>query len=509
MQEELFQTNPVTKYASFSHPDLINRCTVMEEEMARLVRENYQLRKVELTDSQIKLMLEEQLGELQHAQFGASSEKYKKSDKPKPEPKDPKPRVKKPSERYPNVPVREVRIDTNPTPNCGCCGQVMSDSGMTEDSEQLTVIPKKYEIIRQQRVKYCCDNCHGDLQTAKTPPRIVEGSTYSDEMILDVALSKYCDLIPIERYVAMAGRSGIMDIPPQSLIGCTHYLADFFVTVYLRLKSGVLGSRVLLADETPHRMLEGSEKKSWYLWGFSTADVCYFEIHDTRSGDVVSEILKYSKCEVLLTDVYSGYGRSVRECNPKRKAMGLPEIKNGHCNAHSRRYLFKARVSYKEAFWYLDQYVEIYRLNELAKGKPAEEVLQIRGEMRPYFEAMRDRAIQDLEKTPEKGKLAKALKYFLENYEGLTLFLTDPEVPIDNNGQERLLRSPVVGRKTWYGTHSERGAKTAAVLFSIVESCKLNDVNPREYFPHAVAQILAKQEPITPAEFKAHREAPS
>ena len=95
-----------------------------------------------------------------------------------------------------------------------------------------------------------------------------------------------------------------------------------------------------------------------------------------------------------------------------------------------------------------------------------------------------------------------ALNYFLENYDGLTLFLTEPEVPIDNNSQERLLRSHVVGRKTWYGTHSERGAETAAVLFSIVETCKLNKVNPREYFKQLVEDLLAKKPAYTPYDYK-------
>ena len=86
-------------------------------------------------------------------------------------------------------------------------------------------------------------------------PRICPGGAYSDEMIIDVALSKYCDLIPIERYAAMAGRNGIKDLPPQSLIQLTHYLADFCSPIYDRIKQDVLLNPVIHADETPHRML--------------------------------------------------------------------------------------------------------------------------------------------------------------------------------------------------------------------------------------------------------------
>ena len=122
--------------------------------------------------------------------------------------------------------------------------------------------------------------------------------------------------------------------------------------------------------------------------------------------------------------------------------------------------------------------------------------------MKSHFEALRSKALEELPRYPSQNQYGKALNYFLSNYDGLTFFLTDAEVPIDNNSQERLLRSHVVGRKTWYGTHSKRGARTAAILFSLVETCKLNQVNPREYFKNLVQDLLAGKSPYTPKDFK-------
>ncbi|MCP3681904.1 MAG: transposase [bacterium] len=85
-------------------------------------------------------------------------------------------------------------------------------------------------------------------------PRICPGSAYSDEMMIDVALSKYCDLIPIERYAAIAGRNGLINLPPQSLIQLTHYLADFVKPIYDRIREEVLLNRVIHADESVPRM---------------------------------------------------------------------------------------------------------------------------------------------------------------------------------------------------------------------------------------------------------------
>lgn len=502
-QADLGQFKNTQKALNLSPEELIQKNTILESELKRALREIYRLRKLQITDEQLRLLMQEQMASLRQEQFGASSERYKPAQNsgsggPK---AAPQPRVKKLSERYPNIPVREQHITQSPAPSCPCCGGGMSDSGMTEDSEQLTVIPKKYEIVKTMRAKFRC-SCNGAIVTAATPARIIPGSSYSDEMILDVALSKYCDLIPIERYSAMAGRGGLVDLPPQSLIELTHCLADFMAPIYTRIKNHVLSSRVLHADETPHRMLEGSDKTSWYLWGFSTTDASLLECHSTRSGDVASGVLIKSQCEVLVTDVYSGYGKATRETNLERQKTGKNLVKSAYCNAHARRYFHKAWPHYKEATFYLDHYHEIYRLNADARGQGPPRVLELRAEMRPLLEEMKQRAETELPNYPRNGKYGKALRYFLDNYEGLTLFLADSEVPIDNNSQERLLRSHVVGRKTWYGTHSERGAWTAAVLFTVVETCKLNGVNPREYFARMTADLHSGCEPITPSEFK-------
>jgi len=426
-----------TKFDQFSKDELIKQNQMLESELAIAIKEVYRLKYKNLTEEQLNLVLQEHLNEMRDSMYGSSSERYKKKPKEKKTIDiPPKPRIKKPSERYPNVPIREVPVTLNPIPDCDVCGKQMSDSGMTEDSEQLNVIQKKYEILLQKRSVYRC-SCQSCMKTAPTPPRIVEGSSYSDDMILDLVASKYCDLIPIERYVGMAARNGVKDLPPHSLIDLTHKYAFFIKQVYLRIKNEVLKARVLQADETPHRMLEGSDKKSWYLWGFSTPTLCFLECHDTRSGDVASEVLLNSVCEVLLTDVYSGYDKAIRIANEKRLSLGKKIIINANCNAHARRYFFKPRHKYHEAKFYLEQYHEIYKLNSEAKGKPPDEVRKLREKMRPYFESMKKRAMEELPRYPSINKYRKALNYFLENYEGLTLFINTHDVPIGRVGHWR------------------------------------------------------------------------
>jgi hypothetical protein len=321
-------------------------------------------------------------------------------------------------------------------------------------------------------------------------------------MTIDIVLTKYCDLIPIERYAAIAGRAGLADLPPQSLIEQSHRLADFLSAAYEKLPKEIILARVLNADETPHRMLEGSETSSWYLWGFSTAKTCYFECHDTRSGDVASKILRESKCEYLMSDVFSGYRKAVRVVNAERAQKSIAPIVHVHCNAHSRRKFKDAKEKFPiEAQFYIDIYKKIYRLEKIAKARPPDRVLRVRRLMRPLYEKMKNQAMRDIGGYSSKSTIGKGMSYFVKNYDEFVRFTTDRELPIDNNSQESLLRNPVIGRKTWYGTHSERGAKTAAILFSLVESCRLNKVNPREYFKNLVQDLHQGKAPYTPKDY--------
>jgi transposase len=388
------------------------------------------------------------------------------------------------------------RVELDALPSCPCCSKQMSDSGLTEDSEYLTVIPKRYHVVKQKRVKYRCSGCHGALVTAPAIPRIKSGSSYSDEMTLDVALSKYCDLITVERYVQMAARNGVKGLPANTLIQGTHSLADFLEVLYEKLRQEILASKILHADETPHKMLEGDKKSNWYLWGFSTTRAAYFKAMDTRSGSVASDFLNESACEYLVSDVFSGYKRAVSDVNHYRREKDLKEIRNIYCNAHARRKFKESEKSFVVGSeFFLWCYRKIYHLEKL------KDYDKRRDWQRLYFRAMERFGLKIKSAYSAKSSLVKGINYFIKNYDELTFFLKYEDIPIDNNSQERLMRSPVIGRKTWYGTHSKRGALTSSIMFSLVESCKLNKINPRDYFKEIVLAIHQKQQTFTPYEY--------
>ena len=523
-QQHLFKTIPNDKYDILTKEDVVTLHKEDEVIIQKLQKEIEKLKKTLNLEDQKSFLLDEKYVLLKNKIFGKSSEKEKRENKKnslkkKDKDKEKRRRVQLPSQRYPNVPIIERDVTLPELPTCPCCTGQMKDSGMTEDSEFITVIPAKYLVVLQKRHKYSCGNCHGSLITAPAPARITPGSSYSDELTLDVALSKYCDLIPIERYSEIAGRQGMMDIPPQSLIEQTHKLASYLESAADKCKEEVTSSKIIHADESPHKMLEGDERSNWYLWGFSTPTACYFDIQGTRSGDVAAKMLEDSGCEYLVSDVFSGYKKAVRVANKMREKYELPKIFNVYCNAHARRKFKEASKTFKssnenvkdEAKYFIKLYGKIYRLEGLVTGEEKEERKEeedsalslegIRKWQNIYFRLMERRSVALKRSYSKKSKFGIAMNYFYKNYKELTLFLSIMNLPIDNNSQERLFRSPAVGRKTWYGTHSKKGAKTVAILFTLVQCCKLNKVNPREYFKDLVKDLHAGKEAYTPFEY--------
>jgi transposase len=510
--EELLKEIDKTKLGQLSREDIEKFVEAQERVIHSLARENNSLKNKAEGAKQKYLELD---GEYIHCRTKTTETKadptgeaQSDGEKKKKKKKETK-KVQLPSERYPEAEVTETELSFRDPQSCSCCSAEMSPSGLFEVSEVLTVTPAVFKINRIKREKLRCSKCYGDVKTAPALPRIVPGGSYSDEMIIDVVVAKYCDLIPIERYAQMAARGGLKDLPPQSLIQLTHYCAAFIRSVYDLIKKELLQRTVLHADETPHRMLEQwgveeeDKRKSWYLWGFSdNLTSSYLEVRNTRSGDVASELLSESNCEYLVSDVFSGYNKSVRQTNEKRAKLGRPGVFNIYCNAHAYR-KFKDLKDDTEFEDIRQLYKRIYRLEGIAQRRPTQErLLKARAKMTKLFEEIKALCLARLSEHSSKSAAGKAMSYFLKNYESFTRFISLAEVPIDNNPQERQLRSPVVGRKTWYGNHSLKGANTTAVLFSVIQSCKLCGVNPREYLHRLVEDMHQGKEPYTPATFK-------
>lgn len=444
--------------------------------------------------------------------YGKSSEKSKHGGDGKGgNPGNSGPRTRLPSEQYPNAKIVEETVTDPHPPKCLECHNEMTDSGLRETSERLELIPMEIFIVRMNRVRYHCKCCQNAPQTAALPARIAPNTSLNDSVLIEASLAKFYDLIPTERFAKMLSRSSV-DISDKLLLAAQNYLAEAFRSVYDMLKQEVLGSKVIHADESPHRMLERNEGNySWYLWSFCTQVSVYFEIHNTRAGTVSIEFLKESQAAVLLSDVYSGYIRTIREVNEYRQSNGIPLLVAANCNDHGRRYFFfaqehelgkKALEVYDQIYAIESQVQELIEQPRYEGPQNAVEALKLRQTADPLFEQIYDISGEILLDHAPNTSIGQAANYFLNNLRGLTTYLTDLDIPISNAPAERSVRSPAVGRKTWLGTHSRKGADTSAIHFSLFESCRLNRLNPREYYQYLAELYRAGKTLVTPFQFK-------
>lgn len=502
-QTPLLKSEPATKIDTLTREQLIELVQTQEHALAYMNAVNAALKKAVQGSEAIqeRLVLKDQLLIIRKKFYGKSSERRPKPVDPALPPKEKKQaterRSKLPSIRYPELKLeeQEIEIDSGKQGNLPPCRLCEAELGkmdqQTEDSEFVTVTERTYHVVRQKRQKYCCKKCHGQVITAPGPPRIAPKSQFSDQVAVDVAVAKYADHLPIERYIKQAARAGLVGVNHQTLIEQTHFLADFLTPVYMRLKHAIEQASFLHSDETRWKMLEGDDKKTWQLWGLVAGMHCFYEAQDTRSGDVIRDFLKDAKASHVVSDAFSGYGRGVRAAGKK----------NSFCNAHARRGFVDSEASFPhEAKPLISLYDRIYEIErELKTATPEERLSARQASVLPLM--LEIKKICESSDMLPKLSIGQAQRYFLKHWMELTEFTRHGYLPIDNNAAERAMRGPVLGRKNYYGSHSPRGAKTSSILYSIIESCKLSKVDPQKYFRDTIAAMHRGEMPPLPASF--------
>lgn len=470
--------------------------------------------------------LQQQVEQLRNKIFGRTSERRSRgnsksgggSGKNETGAKPGAPRTRLPSEQFPNAKIIETTVEDANPPVCPECSDLMTDSGMREVSERIEYQPAELYIHRISRVRCHCKRCQSAPQTAVLPARLAPGSSLGDSFLIQACVSKFFDLIPTTRFAKILAR-GKVNLSHTLLLRAQSYMAGFLEQVYHAIGQEVRDSEVILADETIHRQLEENGGKwRWYLWAFGNGSSIYFEIHDTRSGDVSIRFLKESgKALFLVSDAYTGYGRTIREINEARISQNLPLLQSAFCNDHARRYWYQAQpdllavqvLELYEKIYAIEQQVQELRSNPKYIGAENDEkALAIRQTSDPLFHKIYDISAQVLLDAPEKSLEATAARYFINHVTGLTLFLRHIQLPISNAFTERGIRSPVILRKTALGNHSQKGAREAAIQMSVMESCKLQTMDPVEYLNFNKDQYFAGKPLITPHQYRLLKKPP-
>lgn len=478
--------------------------TLLEAENARLhqrlealVAENARLKG---EDAQAQLQLElthlkEQLALMQQRLFGASSEK--RGEKPSRPPRVREQRGHGPRDQ-PELPVQEVLLTLEEVEKvCDLCGGGLHEwKGQTERSEEITVVERSFVLRRVRRQKYRCKEGCAPV-TAPAPPRLIAGGRYSVEFAVHVALMKYGFHLPLARQERLYGREGLV-VEAQTLWDQLDALASHLQPSYEALLPAAFASPLIHADETHWYMLDKGPARKWYAWTVASPDTVFHRIFPSRSGATARTVLGNYE-GIVLVDGYAAYQTAT-----KSGADGPAPATLAFCWAHVRRKFFEAQKfapACKEVLELIGRLYAIeadlppwYALTAEARQAALAQRLTVRQQQcAPLVAQIKAWALA--QRAPPGSAFRKALEYMLGLWSGLSVFLSHPEVPLDNNHVERQLRDMVLGRKNHYGSKSQRGTEVAALFYSLIETARLRGEDPGRYLQRAA--LAAIQSPGT------------
>ncbi len=461
---------------------------LVDNENQRLVNENVRLR-VELArlhgvpeTEQLELSVLKQLQEKRESIFRIDEKRTRKKTKAKKNKK----KGHGPREQ-PHLPVVDKVIELAETEKkCSVCDGELA--GQYEESEVVTVVKRSFVIERHLRKKYRC-RCNANVVTAPAATKLQPGGRYSVEFATEVAISKYLDHMPLERQVRMMRREGL-DIDSQTLWDQLNVLARHLNPVYDALGEKVLESPVIHADETRWPLMGSMKKSAGTVWGVSSPDIAYYRMLPTKSTEDGQKVLgTYSG--IAIVDGYAVYEVLARAGPDGYAARAGPQFRLAHCWAHVKRKFDEASEHYPQACSEVLRLIgELYEVEREVPGPfPGDEKAQkLRLRLRKQRSQRILKAIRqwgESQRGLPRSDFGKAVRYMLERWETLTLFAENPLVWLDNNHAERALREPVVGRKNHYGSRTKRGTDVAALFYTLCETAKLQNVDPRAYMLEA------------------------
>lgn len=456
--------------------------------LVELTRQLMTARGEDASALQLKLAeLERQLAQARAELFGPSSEKRPRAEAPAPATGEEKP-PRGHGPRQQTLPTLEVvhQLD-EADQQCPQCGGALAEmKGCFEESEEVDVVERRFVLKRHRRQKYRCA-CNACVETAPGPQKLMEGGRYSLDFAIEVVVAKYLDHQPLERQVRTLAREGL-SVDSQTLWDQAAALARVLYPTWEAHVVDQLRQQALGADETRWPLLGSPGQAKWHMWALASPKAVVYRIAEGRGADAARPLLE-GFSGVLMTDGYAVYD-ALAKASDGRFAVA-------HCWAHVRRKFLECAAP--EAQVALGLIGELYGVErEYQTGPPDLQRLHaLRQEKsRPVIARLHAWALE-VRVLPESA-LGKALAYMGHLWKGLTLFLEDARVPLDNNATERALRGPVVGRKNHYGSRSKRGTEVAALFYSLLESAKLCGVEPKAYLRAAASAALRGEPPLLP-----------
>lgn len=388
-----------------------------------------------------------------------------------------------------SLPREEVVLDVTDAA-CPCCGGALHRIG--EDvTERLDVVPARFRVLVVRRPRYACRSCQETIVQAPAPERLIEGGLPTEALIAHVVVAKYADHCPLYRQAQIYARQGI-DLDRSTLADWVGRAAFVLRPVHARLLERLKRSARLFADETPAPVLDPGRRrtKKGQLWTYARDDrpwlgpdppgVAYVYAPDRRAARPAEHLAGFKG--VLQVDGYAAY-------------TGLADVTLAFCWSHARRHFYDLHVagSAPIATEALARIAALYGVEAEIRGRSAEARRRVRQERtKPLLDAFRPWLAAQLDRVSKKAGIAEAIRYVLTRWEGLTRFLDDGRLELDTNTVERAIRPIALGRKNHLFAGSDGGGEHWAILASLIETAKMNGLDPQAYLTDVLEKIAKR-----------------
>lgn len=416
-----------------------------------------------------------------------------------------------------HLPQIDVTVDIEDK-TCPCCGGELHLMG-EEVRKMLDIVPAQFRVKVIHNLKYACRGCEEAVVQAPAPERPITGGMATEALLAYIIISKFCDHLPLYRQAQIYARLGI-NLDRSTMADWVGRTAWWLRPLYDLLTTTVLASPKLFADDTPLPVLDPGrgKTKTGRLWGYARDDrpwngplppaVVYIYAED-RKGKRTREHLE-DFVGTLQVDAYAGFNALA---SPGRSAG---PVTLAFCWSHGRRKFFEVfkTLGSPIAAEVLRRIAELYAIEDRIRGRSAEQRAAVRNvESRPLVEALKTYMEEQLGRLSGKTKLAEAIRYVLGHWQGFIVFLDDGRVEMDSNTIERTFRPIALGRKNHMFAGSDGGAESWALFASLIQTCKLNGVDPHAWLLDVLVRIVSGQTKINelhtllPWEWKAANQA--
>ena len=428
-------------------------------------------------------------------------------------------RARKPASRnMGRLPLHLPRIEMVIEPDdCGApgCGRVRIGEEITE---ALDIVPAILRVIRTIRPKYACAACATGVVQAPAPERATTGGMGTNALLAYVVVARFAWHLPYYRQAGIFRGQGV-GLDPETLCRWAGRVAWWLRPLYELILGHIRGQPVVYCDETRLPRIDPGRGKTkvcqmWLQsidqrpWGGSAAPAVGYVFSDSRSAAAVSRQL-VSFSGTLQVDGYTAY----KTLSRARAAADRP-IRLAFCMAHARRKFVEVYETTKSetALAVVTRIRAIYAIEERIRGRSPEERLAVRrAESAPAMADLKIFVTKVMGEVSRKSTLAGAIRYLLDHWAGLCVFLEDGRVEIDNNAVEREVKPVALGRRNSLFAGSPEGGETWAVLATLIGTAKLNEVDPLAWLTDVLDAVVTRRvnskeiDRLTPWAWKAER----